>query len=68
MNALRENVAPKLNDMSRATIGTGHTHEAVLLSFAEPVTLIMFTPKEAREMSARILELADCIDNGQGWS
>lgn len=57
-----------LNDVDRVTIGTGHTDKAVILSLPVPVTLIMLTPKEARVLAARILELADHVDGGEGLS
>lgn len=50
------------------SIGTGHTHEAIILAMPEPVMMILFTPKEARVLAARILELADHVDGGEGLS
>lgn len=63
-----ETRCPTMARMDRVTIGTGHTNEGVVLSLPEPVTIIMFTPMEARMLATRILELADHVDGGQGLS
>ena len=60
--------APNLNSTVRINITTGHTDEAVVLGMPLSVNTVLFSPYDARMMAARLLELADYVDGGQGVS
>ena len=52
----------------KTQVGTGCNQEVVILTMPAPITILMFTPLEARLLAARIWELADKVDGGKGLS
>jgi len=59
---------PRLASVEDRRLTTGCTDEAVVLLLGAQVSLVMFTPAQARALAATLLELADAVDGGRGVS
>ena len=54
------------NDLARVMVKTGCSDKAVMIELPIAATLLAFSPAEARQLGARLLELADQVDGREG--